>query len=89
MAKNKSALRLVLLWIGAIISVIGNVAGELGYASGSIATVVGIVAALIGCYLWTSDKNRAWGFALLGTARSDWLSGYHVPERQDCETSVA
>jgi cyanate permease len=66
MAKNKSALRLVLLWIGAIISVIGNVAGELGYASGSIATVVGIVAALIGCYLWTRDKNRAWGFALLG-----------------------
>ena len=66
MAKKKSALRPVLLWVGAIISVIGNAAIELGYANGSVATVVGIVVALIGCYLWTRDKNRAWGFALLG-----------------------
>jgi len=66
MAKKNSALRSVLLWVGAIISVIGNAAVEIGYANGLVATMVGIVVALIGCYLWTGDKNRAWGFALLG-----------------------
>ena len=66
MVKKKSTLRPVLLWAGAIFSVMGNVAVELGYANGYVATVVGIILALIGCYLWTRDKNRAWGFALWG-----------------------
>jgi Mg2+/citrate symporter len=65
-AKKKSAIRPALLWFGAIVIVMGNVAIEGDYANGYIASVAGIAAALIGCYLWTREKNRAWEFALWG-----------------------
>jgi cyanate permease len=65
-AKKKSAIRPALLWFGAIVIVMGNVAMEGDYANGYIASVAGIAAALIGCYLWTREKNRAWEFALWG-----------------------
>jgi len=66
MAKKNSALRPILLWVGSIIAISGNVGLEIGNAKGSIALIVGLVVVLIGCYLWTREKNRAWGFILWG-----------------------
>ena len=65
-AKKKNALRPISLWVGAILTVIGSAAVEFGNTNGYVASEVGIVVALIGCYLWTREKNRAWGFALWG-----------------------
>jgi hypothetical protein len=67
MIKKKSTLRYVLLWAGAILTVAGNVAFNTGRTNGEVGTVVGVIVAVTGCYLWTRDKNRAWGFALWGT----------------------
>ena len=64
MIKKKNTLRYVLLLVGAILIVSGNITLETGNGKGEVATIVGGVIALIGCYMWTRDKNRAWGFAL-------------------------
>jgi hypothetical protein len=66
MTKKKNADRTALLWFGAILSINGNIAIEIGRPYGAIATVIGVIMATTGCYLWTRDKNRATGFALLG-----------------------
>jgi hypothetical protein len=67
MAKNNRD-RLFLLWLGAILSVAGNVAIDTGRPNGQIATVIGGIIAIIGCDLWAHDKNRSWVFALWGLA---------------------
>jgi len=64
--KKKRTLRYFLLWSGAILAVVGNVAFNTGHTNGEVGTVVGVIMAVIGCYLWTRDKNRAWGFSLWG-----------------------
>ena len=64
MIKKKNTLRYVLLLVGAILIVSGNIALETGNSKGEVATIVVGVIALIGCYMWTRDKNRASGFAL-------------------------
>ena len=66
MIKKKSSHRIALLWFGAILSIIGNIAIEIGRPAGAIATVMGVIMAMTGCYLWARDKNRASGFALWG-----------------------
>jgi hypothetical protein len=60
--------RLFLLWLGAIMSIAGNIAIDTGHANGQIATVIGGIIAIIGCDLWAHDKNRSWLFALWGLA---------------------
>ena len=66
MTKKKSSHRIALLWLGAILSISGNIAIEIGRPDGAIATVIGVIMAMTGCYLWTRNKNRASGFALWG-----------------------
>jgi hypothetical protein len=67
MAKNNIQ-KLFLLWLGAIMSIAGNVAIDTGRSNGQIATVIGGIIAIIGCDLWAHDKNRSWLFALWGLA---------------------
>lgn len=66
MVKKKTALRPILLWVGSILGVGGNLALDIGRPDGSIALVIGLAVVLIGCYLWTREKNRAWVFMLWG-----------------------
>jgi hypothetical protein len=58
--------RLFLLWLGAILSMAGNIAIDTDRANGQIATIIGGIVAIIGCDLWARDKNRSWWFALWG-----------------------
>jgi hypothetical protein len=67
MAKNNTD-RFFLLWLGAILSIVGNIAIDTGRYNGQIATVIGGIIAIIGCNLWARDKNRSWLFALWGLA---------------------
>jgi cyanate permease len=66
MAKKNSALRPILLWVGAIIGIAGSVALEIGNSNGAVGSVVGLIVTMIGCNLWTREKNRASIFALWG-----------------------
>ena len=67
MAKNNIQ-KLFLLWLGAIMSIAGNIAIDTGRPNGQIATIIGGIIAIIGCNLWARDKNRSWLFALWGLA---------------------
>jgi uncharacterized membrane protein HdeD (DUF308 family) len=68
MAKNNNINRLFLLWLGAIMSIAGNIAIDTGRSKGQIATIIGGIIAIIGCELWAHEKNRSWLFALWGLA---------------------
>jgi len=88
MIKKKSALRYVLLWSGAILAVVGNVAFNTGRPNGEVGTVVGVIMAVIGCHLWTRDKNRAWGFSLWGLlAPIGYLAIMTLKDKSDTQSN--
>ena len=66
MIKKNNFSKLFLLSLGAILCLSGNIAIETGRIKGQIAALIGGMMAVIGCYLWSREKSRAWGFALLG-----------------------
>ena len=88
MIKKKSTLRYVLLWSGAILAVVGNVAFDTGHTNGEVGTIVGVIMAVIGCDMWVRDKNRACGFSLWGLlAPIGYLAIMTLKDKSDTQSN--